>query len=117
MRVSSAVLLVLTGATLVALGGVGFLLSPVCGVALLVGVLLIVAGLLLVLYGPSRRRMSQSQSQVVYVQTAQPMPYYPPPPQIEREVIREVVKVPCRYCGTLVELRAPYCHGCGAPVQ
>ena len=32
----------------------------------------------------------------------------------EREVIREVVKIPCRYCGTLNDQLSTKCSGCGA---
>jgi hypothetical protein len=32
----------------------------------------------------------------------------------EREVIREVVKIPCRYCGTLNDQLSVKCSGCGA---
>ena len=37
-----------------------------------------------------------------------------PPPVHTREIVREVVKVPCRYCGTLFELTDLKCPGCGA---
>jgi rubrerythrin len=33
----------------------------------------------------------------------------------EKETIREVVKVPCKYCGTLVDVTSPKCPSCGAP--
>lgn len=33
----------------------------------------------------------------------------------EREVIREVVKIPCPYCSTLVESTEARCAQCGAP--
>ncbi len=34
-----------------------------------------------------------------------------------REVIREVVKVPCKYCGALVESTARRCHACNGPLS
>ncbi|MCI4320338.1 MAG: hypothetical protein L3K23_09475 [Thermoplasmata archaeon] len=37
-----------------------------------------------------------------------------PAPIHTREIVREVVKVPCRYCGTLFELTDLKCPGCGA---
>jgi hypothetical protein len=53
------------------------------------------------------------------------MPSYgaPPPinlvpgdqPAIQQVVIRETVKVPCRYCGTLMDSTATVCPQCGAP--
>jgi hypothetical protein len=33
----------------------------------------------------------------------------------EREVIREVVRIPCRHCGILVDNTATKCPSCGAP--
>ncbi len=35
----------------------------------------------------------------------------------EKETIREIVKVPCGYCGTLVEITATKCPSCGAPLK
>lgn len=52
--------------------------------------------------------------QVVYVQAP------PPQPTVirEREVTREIVKVPCRYCGNLNDLATDrFCRSCGAPVK
>lgn len=34
----------------------------------------------------------------------------------EKEVIREIVKIPCKYCGVLVENTAITCQKCGGPV-
>jgi hypothetical protein len=53
-----------------------------------------------------------------------PPTYGPPPavnlvpggqPAIQQIVIRETVKVPCRYCGTLMDSTATVCPKCGAP--
>lgn len=33
-----------------------------------------------------------------------------------KEVFREIVKVPCGYCGTLNEITWEKCSGCGAPL-
>lgn len=38
-------------------------------------------------------------------------------PALEREIIREVVKVPCRYCGTLVDITKSHCPSCSAPFK
>jgi len=46
-----------------------------------------------------------------------PQPIYAPPAPLQVQVIREIVKVPCRYCGALVETTAIRCPGCSAPVQ
>lgn len=35
----------------------------------------------------------------------------------EKETIREIVKIPCAYCGTLVEITAAKCQNCGAPLK
>lgn len=52
------------------------------------------------------------------------MPPYTPPavrftpsdqPAVQQIVIRETVKVPCRYCGTLMDSTATVCPKCGAP--
>lgn len=45
-----------------------------------------------------------------------------PQPQVivqvrEREIIREIVKIPCRHCGTLLETTASFCQSCGAPMR
>ena len=52
------------------------------------------------------------------------LPSYPPPPPlnliprdqppVQQVVIRETVKVPCRYCGTLIDSTATACPKCGA---
>lgn len=34
---------------------------------------------------------------------------------IEKETIREIVKIPCKYCGTLVDVTLTRCPSCGAP--
>lgn len=39
------------------------------------------------------------------------------PPSVVREVvIKEVVRIPCKYCGNLVENTARKCDDCGAPL-
>ncbi len=35
----------------------------------------------------------------------------------DRETIREIVKMPCKYCGTLIEVTATRCPSCGAPFK
>jgi hypothetical protein len=35
----------------------------------------------------------------------------------EKETIREIVKIPCAYCGTLMEITASKCPNCGAPLK
>ncbi len=36
---------------------------------------------------------------------------------VPKEIIKEIVKVPCKYCGTLVENTAQKCPSCGAPLN
>jgi hypothetical protein len=36
-------------------------------------------------------------------------------PAVQQIVMRETVKVPCRYCGTLIDSTATVCPNCGAP--
>lgn len=36
---------------------------------------------------------------------------------VQKEIIREIVKIPCKYCGMLVENTRDRCPGCGAPVK
>lgn len=35
----------------------------------------------------------------------------------EKETIYNIVKIPCKYCGTLIENTSPYCSSCGAPLN
>jgi rubrerythrin len=35
----------------------------------------------------------------------------------EREIVREIVKVPCAYCGVLMEITNVKCPNCGAPIN
>ncbi len=55
-------------------------------------------------------------------QPYQPQAQYPQPPQSvyvtmqqTKETIREVVKIPCGYCGALMEQTSQACGVCGAP--
>ena len=36
---------------------------------------------------------------------------------IIKETVREIVKVPCRHCGSLIVVTDPRCSSCGAPLQ
>lgn len=40
-----------------------------------------------------------------------------PGPVLKEVVIREVVRIPCRYCGNLVDNTARKCDDCGAPLR
>lgn len=39
------------------------------------------------------------------------------PQIVERVIIREIVKIPCRYCGALNENTQSRCGGCGAEIR
>lgn len=57
------------------------------------------------------RGRPDATSQTIEVHVAQPAA---PPVVKEREVIREVVMVPCKYCGTLFPQTETVCPHCGA---
>ncbi|HOT94895.1 MAG TPA: tetratricopeptide repeat protein [Methanoregulaceae archaeon] len=35
----------------------------------------------------------------------------------ERVIVREVVRIPCQYCGSLVDITRTTCQSCGAPLR
>lgn len=41
----------------------------------------------------------------------------PTQPTYVKEIIKEIVKVPCPYCSALVEVTAARCSSCGAPLK
>ncbi len=45
-----------------------------------------------------------------------PISFNPEQPPVQQIVIKEVVKVKCRYCGTLIDSTAQVCPACGAPL-
>lgn len=57
------------------------------------------------------RRRATARAAAASRRAAPPMP----PPTVVREIVREVVKVRCRYCGNLMEEAADRCPFCGAP--
>ncbi len=89
--------------------------SAVCGVPLLiVGLVFLLIGLLTNPPAPPRP--------VYYVQQPVYYPTYQAPaqPQViqQKEVVtREIVKVRCRYCGTLVDEGVGTCPRCQAPMR
>lgn len=50
----------------------------------------------------------ESEMQKVSVQVVQQPTYV-------KEIVREVVKYPCPYCNTLMEVTSTRCPSCGAP--
>jgi hypothetical protein len=100
--------------------------AAIVAVVVLVVVVVIVVGIYLLVR--SRRSPSlQTHSRPGAVGYAPPPPLppgmAPPPlnmstggqPAVQQIVVRETVKVPCRYCGTLIDSTATVCPKCGAP--
>lgn len=99
--------------------------EAVVAVAVLVVVVLIVVGVYLLVR--SRRspglRQHSASGPVGYAPPAPPYGMPPPPlnltssgqPAVQQIIVRETVKVPCRYCGTLMDSTATVCPKCGAP--
>jgi len=52
--------------------------------------------------------------QATAIEVRIPAPSTPLPVVKEREVIREVVMIPCKYCGALMAQTATVCPNCGA---
>jgi hypothetical protein len=101
--------------------------SPVDSAVVLGVVVVVVILIVLVVYLVVRSRRStglQQHSRAGAVNYAPP-PYgmAPPPlnlnsagqPPVQQIIVRETVKVPCRYCGTLMDSTATVCPKCGAP--
>jgi len=112
----------------------------VLGIALLVilvGIVLIIVWAVakredLVIYGGGRqirvrgskdklqRLMFEGRNQLSRLQIPQTAPMSQPPRDTyvrEKEVIKEVVMIPCKYCGALTLQTSLYCPHCGAPVR
>jgi len=97
--------------------------SPLIVIAIVAVVVIIVV---VVVIAVARRRPSRTPiPRHPAASAAGTMPSYGPPPPvqlipggqpaIQQVVIRETVKVPCRYCGTLMDSTATVCPQCGAP--
>jgi hypothetical protein len=90
----------------------------------LIVIVVIVVLIVAVVFALSRRRRApMARHSVQGNVTFNPM--YPPPPglnmtgggqpAVQQIVIKETVKVNCRYCGTLIDTTATVCPKCGAP--
>ncbi len=90
---------------------------PAAAIAAIIVVLVIVAFVVAVVLRARRRRLPQHAGPIA---PAPPTGWTPPPlglggsapPQV---VLRETVKVPCAFCGTLIDSTATVCPQCGAP--
>lgn len=91
---------------------------------LISAIVIIIAIILIIFYAASRRRRlpKHPSQQPVYTPPSEPPP--PPPqdinltpkqPPVQQIVIKEVVKVKCRYCGALIDSTVEKCPFCGAP--
>jgi hypothetical protein len=97
-------------------------------VVILVVVVVVVLAILILAYR-ARRRSAGTASPFVPRHSGPAAPAYPPTygppppvnlvpggqPAIQQIVIRETVKVPCAFCGTLMDSTATVCPKCGAP--
>jgi hypothetical protein len=90
----------------------------IAGATLLIVVIIIIIVLIYAFSRRSRNTIPQHPYQ------QQPPPPGPPPenidltpkqPPVQQIVIKEVVKVKCRYCGALIDSTAEICPICGAP--
>jgi hypothetical protein len=92
---------------------------------LIAAIVIIIAIILIIFYAVSRRRRlpKHPSQQPVYTPPSEPPPSPPPQdinltpkqPPVQQIVIKEVVKVKCRYCGALIDSTAEKCPFCGAP--
>jgi hypothetical protein len=96
-------------------------------VILVVVIVVVIAVVILALR--SRRRSTGMAPATIPRHSGPSAPAYPPnygapppvhlvpggQPAIQQIVIRETVKVPCRFCGTLMDSTATVCPQCGAP--
>jgi hypothetical protein len=93
---------------------------------LIAAIVIIIVIILIIFYAASRRRRrlpKHPSQRPVYTPPSEQPP--PPPPQdinltpkqapVQQIVIKEVVKVNCRYCGALIDSTAEKCPFCGAP--
>lgn len=92
-------------------------------VAIGVVVLLIIILIAILAYALSRRRRNRLPKHVSFPQVPQQYPQQQPPqinltpkePPVQQIVVKEIVKVKCRYCGALIDGTLPTCPFCGAP--
>lgn len=93
--------------------------STALAVALIVIVVLVVVVVVAVVLARRRHPSSLPRHSI----PANPPMYAPPPPinlvpsgqPVPQVVLRETVRVPCRFCGTLIDSTALNCPKCGAP--
>ena len=87
-------------------------------IAIIILAIVIIAILVYALSRRSRRTLPKHPSQQQYLHPGPPPPpidLTPNEPPVQQIVIKEVVKVKCRYCGALIDSTAQTCPICGAP--
>ncbi len=89
-------------------------------IAAIVLVIVVIVILIIALSRRSRRSLPKHSSPQEYSPPSQPPPapqidLTPKQPPVQQIVIKEVVKVKCRYCGALIDSTAQTCPVCGAP--
>ncbi len=95
------------------------LIYVIIGLLVIVAIIVIIA-IIAIAVSRSRRRLPRH---VTFPQTPQQYPQQPPPqinltpkePPVQQIVVKEIVKVKCRYCGALFDGTMPNCPFCGAP--
>ena len=95
-------------------------LGIILAVVLFILVIVIIA---IIAYAVSRRRRSLPKHPPTPQYYQPPAPAAPPPqinleprqPPVQQIVVKEVVKVKCRYCGALIDSTVQSCPFCGAP--
>jgi hypothetical protein len=63
---------------------------------------------------PAGRREWEERRRVAAAENAR-LRHPPAPPVIVREIVREIVRVPCQFCGRLMDDTALRCPFCGGP--
>lgn len=85
----------------------------IIGLVLLVGFILIIA---VIAYAVSKRRKTLPRHQIPSVRPPPTIDLTPKQqPPVQQIVIKEVVKVKCKYCGALIDSTVQACPFCGAP--
>jgi hypothetical protein len=95
----------------------------VAGLALIIIVVIVIILILIYAFSRRSRKTLPKHSYQQSYQQAPPPPSPPPEnfdltpkqPAVQQIVVKEVVKVKCRYCGALIDSTAETCPICGAP--
>lgn len=94
---------------------------PMQYIGYIAAIVLVIVIAAIIIYAISRRsrKLPEHPSQQQYHPTPGPPPedinLNPKQPPVQQIVIKEVVKVKCRYCGALIDSTAEVCPFCGAP--